>query len=69
MEEDDKKATMLTTRIDARDLARLEALAASMPALKLRVIAREAMRLGIDALEANPLLALGTPAKKRKAKP
>jgi hypothetical protein len=58
---------MLGVRVSADDLARLEALAERLPIGTRHAIARFALRIGLDAVERDPSVLLGTPVKARKA--
>lgn len=65
----DKEALseMLGVRVSADDLARLDALAERLPIGTRHSIARFAFRIGLDAIERDPAILLGTSVKGRKA--
>ena len=58
---------MLGVRVSADDVARLDALAERLPIGTRHAIARFAFRIGLDAIERDPSLLLGTAVKSRKA--
>jgi hypothetical protein len=58
---------MLGVRVSADDLARLDALAERLPIGTRHAIARFALRIGLDAIEENPAILLGSAVKARKA--
>lgn len=63
----DGEGAMLGLRLDADDVARLNALTARMLLGSRHSLARAALRLGLDAIEANPAVLLGGAAKGRRA--
>ncbi len=64
---DDEKLTVnLGLRITEDDFAKIEALADKITVLGRQAIARQALRIGLRALEVDPTLALGLPDKPKK---
>ncbi len=55
---------IMSVRVSEADIARLTALSDQMP-FPATTIARIAMRLGLDALEQDPALALSVPVERR----
>lgn len=58
---------MLGVRVSTEDLERIDALAQRLPIGTRHSIARFALRIGLDAIERDPSVLLGTPVKGRKA--
>jgi len=58
----------LFLRVTQADIDRLNALVIRLPIANKSAIARAAMRLGIDAIEADPAVLLGAPQPKRGGK-
>jgi hypothetical protein len=58
---------MLGVRVSSDDLARLDAIVARLPIGSRHAIARFALRIGLDAIERDPAILLGTAVKGRKA--
>jgi hypothetical protein len=63
----DDGGAMLGLRLDAEDVARLDALTERMLVGSRHALARAALRLGLDAIEADPAVLLGGGVKGRKA--
>jgi hypothetical protein len=61
------EGAMLGLRLDAEDVARLDALTERMLVGSRHALARAALRLGLDAIERNPTVLLGDAVKGRKA--
>jgi hypothetical protein len=61
-------AGILGVRLGTEDMARLDALAERMPIATKHGIARIAIRLGLDAIEANPMVLLGEKPKTKRGK-
>ena len=59
---------MLGIRVAKADLDRLDAIAERMPAGTRHSIARVALRLGLEAVERDPLLLIGGSKDKTKVK-
>jgi len=55
----------LYIRLTSEDIARLEALAEKYPIVTRSALARAAMRLGLNAIEADPAVLLEQPVPKR----
>jgi hypothetical protein len=62
----DGLSEMLGVRVSADDLARIDALAERLPIGTRHAIARFALRTGLDAIERDPNILLGSVAKGRK---
>ncbi len=58
----------LFIRVTVEDLERLDALADRISIVTRTSLAREAMRIGLDAIEANPALLVERPSPKRGGK-
>ncbi len=54
MTTDDKLARQMALRLSDEDMKRLDALADSIPIASRNAIAREALRIGLATLEADP---------------
>ncbi len=54
MTTDDKLARQMALRLSDEDMKRLDALAESIPIASRNAIAREALRIGLATLEADP---------------
>lgn len=54
MTTDDRLARQVALRLSEQDVKRLDALADSIPIASRNAIAREALRIGLAALEADP---------------
>lgn len=63
----DGLSAMLGVRVSADDLARLDGLAERLPIGTRHAIARFALRIGLDAIERDPQVLLGSAVKGRKA--
>jgi hypothetical protein len=61
----DGLSEMLGVRVSPDDLVRIDALAERFPIGTRHAIARFALRLGLDAIERDPAVLLGGPAKGR----
>jgi hypothetical protein len=58
---------MLGVRVSSDDLARLDAIVTRLPIGSRHAIARFALRIGLDAIEHDPAILLGSAVKGRKA--
>jgi hypothetical protein len=58
---------MLGVRVSSDDLARLDAIVQRLPIGSRHAIARFALRIGLDAIEREPAILLGSAVKGRKA--
>lgn len=65
--DDDRLARQVALRLSEDDMARLEALAETIPIASRNAIARAALRIGLAALESDPSQLFAT--KRTKAKP
>jgi hypothetical protein len=63
----DAAAVMLGLRLDAEDVACLDAIAQRMLVGSRHALARARLLLGLDAIERDPSVLLGAVAKGRKA--
>jgi hypothetical protein len=62
-----EEGAMLGLRLDAEDVARLDALTDRMLVGSRHALARAALRIGLDAIEREPAILLGGAVKGRKA--
>jgi len=67
MTEDDRERVehMVSLRLTGSDLERLDAIVSGSPILARLSLLRAAMRIGLDAVEANPAILLGQPVPQR----
>lgn len=63
----DGLSAMLGVRVSPDDLARIDALAERLPIGTRHAIARFALRIGLDAIERDPAILLGSAVRVRKA--
>lgn len=63
----DEASVMLGLRLDAEDVARLDAVAKGMLVGSRHALARAALLLGLKAIEDDPAVLLGGAVKGRKA--
>ena len=63
MTTDDNLSRQIAIRLSDDDMARLDALAESIPIASRNAIARAALRIGLAALEADPAQLFSTPKK------
>ena len=66
MKTDEPLDRALNVRVTAEDVARLDALAERISVVSKNGLARAAMRLGLDILEADPARILGGPPKSKR---
>lgn len=64
-DEDENLSIQLGVRVTPSDAARLDALAERFPVAKRNAIARQALLIGLEAIEAQPTILLGEKPKKR----
>ena len=64
---DDNLEAVMGIRVTRSDRARLDALAERMPLVTAHAIARFALLHGLDAIERDPAILLGSAVKGRKA--
>jgi hypothetical protein len=65
-DKDEGLSEMLGVRVSKADLERIDALAARLPIGSRHGIARVALRIGLEAIERNPMILLGEPVDKSK---
>jgi hypothetical protein len=63
---DERLSATLGVRVTAAELARIDAIVARLPVASRHAIAREALRIGLEAIEENPAILLGEKPKKGK---
>jgi predicted transcriptional regulator len=66
MTTDDRLARQVAIRLSDDDMKRLDALAESLPIASRNAIARAALRIGLDVLEADPSRLLSTKKPKTR---
>jgi predicted transcriptional regulator len=66
---DDTLPHQIAIRLSDDDLSRLDSLTARIPIASRNAVARAALRLGLDALEANPARIVEAPPPRRGRKP
>ncbi len=64
-DDDENLSVQLGVRVTAKDSDRIKTLATRFPILSGNAIARAALLIGLDAIEAQPTLLLGEKPKKR----
>jgi hypothetical protein len=65
MADDQRLTKALYIRVAPGDIARLDELATRMPIASRNAIARQAMRIGLSAIEKDPMALVSAPLPKR----
>jgi hypothetical protein len=64
-DDDENLSVQLGVRVTASDAARLDVLVDRFPVAKRNAIPRQALLIGLDAIEAQPTILLGEKPKRR----